>query len=216
MRKCAHISLLLLACCFTTSLVGCAGQDQPEATSSRRSSQNGNTSVSIDDDEVLEAVLTDLTRNDSDELPLSLIRKTPRDVYFVPSTMDDAPQPLVPIEHNDGWQQLQHLDRTAIDEATDSLRERHGEHSMIKDFDPEHDLIHVIDTPKRIQDAGDDVPYGALYPVQAWLPGYSSDRNCAVVHLFFSEVLHPSYATYVLTKNENGWHIEFRGFITYL
>ena len=167
-----------------------------------------------DDNRIIEIVLSDLTRLKG--VPLSLDRESPRDVYFYPAAMEVRPTPLEAINHNDGWQELKHLDRSSIEEAVRIVVGRYTRDETVGQFTSDHRMIHVIEERASAVDAEADVPYGEFFPVQAWAPGYSSEGDCAVVCLYFPELYHPSVGTYVLTRLDSGWIIEFRGFITYL
>ena len=140
---------------------------------------------------VLELVLTDLTKYEGSNLPLSIGHRIPRDVYFSrvpPKIWVEGGRifPLKPTPPNT-W----------------------------KDFRSAEDGIRVVDGPVALGE-GTETPYAAHFPVKAWMPEFSPNRSRAVVRVYFPEILHPSYGTYVLLRQDGTWTITRRRFDTYL
>lgn len=169
------------------------------------------------DNAILEVVLTDLRTEEIPGMtPFSLSRETPRDIYFSLKPMDTVLQPAKPLEASDVWSKMTESQRQWTQEGIRHLEERSALGDSFREFRATSDAIHVVDGPTGIAAAAKDVPHEALFPVRAWAPGYSHDGSCAVLHLFFDEILHPSYATYVLVQTDGTWKVVFRGFITYV
>jgi hypothetical protein len=186
-----------------------------------------------DDIALLELVLDDLTKCDNSSIPLSLTRHVPRNIHFSRSPIRRRiqreiqsekiehafivclPNELDPLKHADLWTTMTEVEQESIRHAIANIGERHAFDSFGHDFDPKNTAIHMIDAPNDIDIDGPKIPYGALFPVQASPPGYSGDRRYAVVHLYFPDFFHSSYATYVLVSEGEKWTIKYRGFITY-
>lgn len=168
------------------------------------------------DNTILKVVLTDLRTYDENGRPFSLSREIPRDIYFSPEPIGTVLQPAEPLESNDVWSKMTETERRWTQEGIRHLEERSALGDSFREFRATSEAIHVVDGPTGIAAAAPNVPYSAQFPIRAWAPGYSHDGSCAVLHLFFDEILHPSYATYVLVQTDGTWKIVFRGFITYV
>jgi len=191
-------------------MVGCmmtAGCDEPLQT------QQANDAAHFRDQKILKLVLEDLSIYDGPYRPLNLGRKVPRDIYFSLQALEPGwtPNALGPLEKE--WPNISKSERRLIRQATDLVADRHRLGHVLEDFAVTNRAIHVIKTEP--DDAGMNAPSGQRYPIQAWPPGYSEDRSLAVVHLYFSEVLHSSLGTYVLILENGTWKIRYRGFVTY-
>ncbi len=169
-----------------------------------------------DDNVVLEMVLADLTTYDRPNLPLSIGNRIPRNVYFSRSAINSTPDASEPLTRNEVWATMTDVEQRTVRDAITDISNRHGSDSFARDFAAKNPAIRIVDKPTERSNVGSKVPYGARFPIQAWPPGYSGDNMYVVVHLYFPEIFHPSYATYVLISEHGKWIIKFRGFVTYL
>ena len=168
------------------------------------------------DNAVLELVLSDIRTEEIPGItPFSLPRETPREIYFCPVPTDSVLQPRKPLESNELWSTMTDSESRLTQEAIKHLEERHAAGDSFHEFQVSSNGIHIIEAAPGPYASAEDVPYGALYPIRAWAPGYSHDGSYVVVHLYFPELFHPSYATYVLMSTNETWTIASRGFITY-
>jgi hypothetical protein len=60
----------------------------------------------------------------------------------------------------------------------------------------------------------DRYPEAEFY-VRCWLPGYSKDGKTALVRMTFAPTPHGASATFLLERNESGWHVVNRNFSYY-
>jgi len=209
---------IMLVALSVISGLGCNQTAPIKETSSQAHAVEPGPRVSVDhsvDSTILDLVLSDLRVYQESDCPLSLSRDVPRDIYFSPTLIDSTPQPKEPLDHNKLWSEMTDSQGQLTQEGIKHIEERHAAGDSFRDFRPTSDAIHVMDAASNIDTTAKDVPYGARFPIQAWAPGYSHDGSCVVVHLYFPEMLHPSYATYVLVSTNGTWMITFRGFITY-
>jgi hypothetical protein len=194
----------VFAICFVF-IFGCGSDHEPRPLVASR-----------DDDAILNLVLADVSTYDGPDCPLSLVPQIPRDIFFLRTPIDWAPDAAKPLDHNNTWRTMSDSERHSTRTAIAHLLGRHTSDFAYRDFHPVRDAIHAMDIPLNLAEIPDAVPYGARFPIQAWSPGYSSDGLCVVVHLHFPELLHPSDATYVLISEPDGWKIKYREFITWV
>jgi len=178
---------------------------------------------------VLELVLDDLTKYDKPDLPFSIGRGVPRNIYVSRSTMRyqihtktaekdfivELPNALGPLTHANVLTAITEEEQSAIRHAIANMGERHRFETFEQDFGLKNAAIHMVDKQDGGGINGAMIPYGARFPVQVCPPGYSGDGRCAVVHLYFTDIFHPSYATYVLVLEREKWTIKYRAFVTY-
>ncbi len=197
---------LIAICAACVFLLGCAGQ----------STTHQSNALPGDDDVVLDIVLSDLANYDGLGRPFSLVPQTPRDIYFIRKAIEWRPDPILPLEHAGVLSSLEATKRAKVDEAIKNLTDRNETEFTFWNYQSSANGIHVLDVPHPLVDTPEDVPYSALFPIQSWTPGYSDDRSFVVVHLHFSELMHPSAATYVLSRGAGRWTIKYRGFVTWV
>jgi hypothetical protein len=204
-RRVIMMDRLIPTCVAFFFLLGCVGQ-----------TSNHHPKLLIgDDDTILDIVLSDLANYDGRSLPFSLGPKTQREIYFLREAIAWRPDAILPLEHDGVLSTLNSTERALVDEAIKNLTMRNESEFAFGNYQPTAVGIHVLEAAQPLVDIPPDVPYGALFPIQSWSPGYSDDKSCVVVHLHLSELMHPSAATYVLTRRVDGWTIKYRGFITW-
>jgi hypothetical protein len=194
--------------------IGCNHTAPIKETSIQPPAAKPEQNVSIDNT-ILNLVLSDLRMDKSPDCPLTLSRDVPREIFFSTEMIDAVPQPTKPLERDELWSHMTESQIRLTQEGIKNLEERYAAGDSFRDFRSTRDTMHVIDTAPNIDTTANDAPYGARFPIRAWVPGYSQDGSCVVLHLYFPDVLHPSYATYVLMSTNGNWKIAFRGFVTY-
>lgn len=169
---------------------------------------------------LLEVVLEDLSSYEAPNRPHALIKKAPRDIYFLRRVSPYEPRTLVPLDDKDVWSQMDSAMQKDVRHAVADLYKKavadrgRGE---FESFRPPADVIHVVDDISALKSSQkrDGAPHRVRLPTFAWRPGYSSDKSTAVVHLYFPEVLHSWYATYVLIRKHERWQVAHRAFVWY-
>lgn len=170
------------------------------------------------DSAVLEVVLMDLlTWPDS---PLESHETTKRILF---SQEGPADRPTV-ADVLDGkhakkkWAKLSRIQRGLAREAAGDLVRRLEEKDAFKGFRPKETRIVIWD--KRGADEKRDPRSLLIRPqvFRAYAPGYSRDRQLAIVRLTFpwSGPMHSGDGTYVLARKEGEWVVLIRVFAYYL
>ena len=169
-----------------------------------------------DDSAVIELVLIDLTTYNEPNRPLSLVPLVPRVICFSTKPVGGPHPPGDALEYDSVLGSLSNSENANIHDAIRDATLRYERSPGVAGFDLTHRLIRVVDGALPRSDATDETPYSALYPIQAFPPGYSKDRKCVVVQLYIPEIFHPSFVTYVLITKHGEWTILHRGIITYI
>ena len=203
--------MVVIAACVL--LLGCVRRTELQPTAT----------LAEDDRSILETVLYDLSTYNGPGRPLSLVPVTPRDIYFLRKEIEWKPDPIKPLDHAGVLASMGASELVAVKAAIENLARRNESKYSYQNFHSATKVIKVVETAWPLLhnawplvDDSTEVPYGAQFPIQSWSPGYSADGSFVVLHLYFSEILHPSAATYVLTREKTGWGIKYRGFITWI
>ena len=187
-------SLLTLFTLFGPVLAAGAAPD-PDPEAERR------------DAEVLEIVLLDLVADP--ESPVEG-RKLLNQIRFSPAPAERLPQLETVLRRFDAkaWDRLSAAQLEAVRKGADDLLRRTKARDSLASFRPKDARI-----VRSTGEPGD----AALRPqvFRPYPPGYSADRQLAVVHLVFPWSIHSGDATYVLTRRADRWSIVLKQYVLY-
>jgi hypothetical protein len=160
-------------------------------------------SDAVRDRAVLEIVLKDLLSCPDSGL---LSRETNKRIHFSP----EAPSYRTDLEHvldrwkrEKEWDKLSPVQFALAQQAARELIRRLEEKGVFEGFKPKDERIIIWD--KARADATRDPQHWPLQVFHAYAPGYSQDRQLAIVRLTFDCFLHPGHTTYILARKEGKW-----------
>jgi hypothetical protein len=199
-------SLLLLVAIWAWPISGFA-QESPKPKAETNAEQ---------DSAVLEVVLKDLFSCQGS--PLESRNATKKQILFSPealmaglTVLDERPQT-----------QLKTLSPAQLDlarKANEDLVRRVKAKEFFKDLKLKDERIVVWDKVRADADATIRKVgrrFGGPQVFHAYAPGYSQDRQLAIVRLTFPWSMHSGNGTYVLTRKEGEWVVLSRDFLIYL
>jgi len=200
--------LVLASSLFWTTFL--AAQEIPKSKADEDKTQ---------DAAVLEVVLVDLLSNPDSMSGWN--KETKKEIYFstdVPSHGTQALEAAEILRPSDDKK----LEKLSADqlvsrrEAAEHLVQRVGNKDVFKDFVPRDKRVRMYSKEEREKDEQRDF-FNRLNDVfSAYSPGYSRNRELAIVHLSFRWSIHGAVGTYVLTKKKDGWIILLSDFIFFL
>ena len=171
-------------------------------------------SVADLDHAVLETVFADLLA--LDKSPVAMRDKPPETIRVAP---DPAAWPVTAervLQRHEKklWEALAPADLDAAKEAAADLLRRHEKHDTFASFASDNPRVRRAVTATQPTQPADF----NKRPIHAWSPGYTSDRQFAVVHLSIPWSIHHADATYLLRWDEPAgkWTIVLRQFVYYV
>lgn len=157
--------------------------------------------VSSDDVSLIEAAVAQLL---SDE------NESPEEKHKTGVLLDRVASPRSYFE----WADWQRKTPPQADIEEDLTRRNRTETTL--DFIPNDDRIQLCDLDHEIfsqpfprlpiREMAERFPR-CRHWIMACLPGYSSDRNKAVVHLSFGPTMHGKFARYMFRRTSRGWEL---------
>ena len=166
-----------------------------------------------EDERVLSEVLNDLAKYSGSDRPFSLGRKRPRKIYVLAIRPDSPPNPDRALDEFKG---LVGIDDEHLRHAIGQVPVRYDRNENFSPRRLSGKLLRFLVSKPDLNNQSNLPSYMASFPMQLYLPGFSANGEIAVVHLYFPDLMHPSYGTYVLTKDHGDWQIAYREFATYL
>ncbi len=163
------------------------------------------------DHDVLEVVLGDLLAFDGTDSPVVVGGSPPEKILFaerVRQSSQTVDQVLFRHPEN-AWEKLTSSQINASREAAECLVRRIQKHNSFDDFAPQDKRI-VIYKEQVNQTKGVSRRTRMDRVIQAWAPGYSKDKQLAVVRLFMVWGRHHMSGTYVLTWDNGKWSVCLR------
>jgi hypothetical protein len=195
--------LLLLAATWTQAVGGFA-QESPRPQSDSNADR---------DSAVLEVVLKDLLS--WPESPFRPRDATKKQILFSPEALTGRLTVADVLQRHDprGWQKMSPVQIVLASEAARHLARRLDAKDTLKGLKLKDERIAIW--AKAGADAKRDRPSRRARPqvFRAYAPGYSHDRQVAIVRLAYPWSIHSGYATYVLARKENEWVILVRDFV---
>jgi hypothetical protein len=164
------------------------------------------------DSAVLEVVLNDLrTWSDS---PFEGRNEVDQAIYFSPVKLAgpvSAADILDRFNSEKEWDKLSSAQLKLAEEAAGDVVRRQAESESFESFRPKDRRI-VISHPKQVFQGLSSGPQ----VFEAYKPGYSWDRQLAIVRSEFPWSIHSGHVTYVLAKKDGGWVVLVRSFVYYV
>jgi hypothetical protein len=170
------------------------------------------TSPAFDRDQItIEAALGDLlTLTDS---PLDVRGQPPAEIKFAPraSTYPVKVSQILMRRDKAKWDALSKEQLDAGTEAAEDIARRNYAADGFKPFQPRDPRIKLDD---GAPEPGRNLRFDR--PVHAYPPGYSADRNYAIVFLSIPWSMQHADGTYLLARDGAGWRVILRQFVYYV
>jgi hypothetical protein len=163
------------------------------------------------DSAVLEVVLKDLL-----SWPDSPLRDaTKKQILFSPEALDYRLNVSDVLQQHDSreWDKLAPAQLGLATEAAGDLMRRLDGKEILKGLTLKDERIVVWDKKQAVAKRGRLRGRARPQVFRAFAPGYSRDRQIAVVRLTFPWSIHSGYATYVLARKESEWAVLIREFV---
>jgi hypothetical protein len=164
------------------------------------------------DGEVLTTVLDDLLSSTSKELAILSLGAQPRTLLFAatPVKWQLTLNELTDRSQQTLWAKLTSAKNSAFQEAAQNLLSRLNDPVSFRSVKEKNKRIHLYEELSAKEKAA-----LSLFdrPVVAWPPGYSQDRQFAVVQLSIPTGPHSAHATYFLAWSHGRWEIVVRQFV---
>jgi hypothetical protein len=214
------VAVLALLCLVS---VGCEAPPVTEVAPQLAEAPVGRT-PSIDltlkalDNEVITAVLRDLLLYAGDDSPVTTRCLPPAGLLFDarpvrPAQADPAwalTADDILYRHNPDWERLTPAQLAASCEAAEHLAARVEVGDGSATFRVQDQRIGIHEPPAD----GAKRSLRAPRPLRAWVPGYSQDRQFAVVRMSIPwSMWHSATATFLVSRDEGRWTVFFRQFV---
>lgn len=173
--------------------------------------------VDVLDAEVVAVVLDDLLTFAGDDSPVAVRGSPPNKILFAakparyPETVDQ-----VLYQHKKKlWLTLTAGQTTAAREAAENLVKRLQNRDDSAEFKTKDKRIRIhVEREPQSQEESDRSMFER--PIQAWPPGYSTDRRFAIVRLVIPWSIHHAEGTYLLSEENGKWTVLLRQFVYYV
>ena len=138
-------------------------------------------------------------------------------VWFSPETVQTqkTTENLLYQQDKASWQRLTAAQQGEVQEAASNLRERIGTIKAFEQFES-------LDKRVRVgKDAGQDpekkksILDRSRRPIRAWTPGYTKNRQFAMIRLVIPWSMHHAEGTYLLEQQDGKWSVCLRQFVYY-
>ena len=211
-----------LICLALASLCGCAGKSDVRSASSPPPTTAPVTVLTMPaptsapvvldrDHAVIEIALADLLA--LPDSPLASRKVPPAEIKFTPRATS-YPVKVTRIlmrRDKEKWAALSKDQLDGASEAAEDVARRNYAADGFKPFQPRDPRVRLDDGAPA---PGRNLRFDR--PVSAWPPGYSADGDYAIVFLSIPWSMHHADATYLLTRDGDGWRVVLRQFVYYV